>query len=71
LLPRGAIITKVAIWEHRDDFRIRRLVLETLLFVAIAKDVCLKFHEGKITPVVNLENNDGKRKSVFWRRAER
>jgi hypothetical protein len=65
LLPSGAIITKVSIWEHRDDFRIRRLVLETPLFVAIAKDVCLKFHEGKITPVVNLEINDGKRKSVF------
>ena len=71
LLPRGAIIPKVSIWEHRDDFRIRRLVLETPLFVAIAKDVCLKFHEGKITPVVNLEINDGKRKIVFWRHAER
>ena len=71
LLPRGAVITKVAIGEHCDGLRIRRLVLEALLFVAITKDVCLKFHEGKITPVVNLEMNDRKRKSVVWNRAER
>jgi hypothetical protein len=32
LLPRGAIITEVAVGDHPDDFRIGRLALEAALF---------------------------------------
>ena len=32
LLPRGAIITEVAVGDHPDDFRVGRLALEAALF---------------------------------------
>ena len=44
LLPRGAIITEIAVDDHPNDFRIGRLVLEAALFQTVAEDISVKSH---------------------------
>ena len=48
LLPRGAIITEVAVGDHPDDFRIGRLALEAALFETVAEDVSMKSHGREV-----------------------
>ena len=48
LLPRGAIITEIAVGDHPDDFRIGRLALQAALFVTITEDESVKSHGREV-----------------------